>query len=86
MKKKFSKLEITCFCVFFVVAILCFIWYFLYAYFANPEISLKGDKDVVVNLKGTYKEAGAIAYLDNVDISDRIEIKSNVNLESCWRL
>lgn len=80
MKKKFSKLEITCFCVFFVVAILCFIWYFLYAYFATPEISLKGDKDVVVNLKGTYKEAGAVAYLDNVDISDRIEIKSNVNL------
>lgn len=78
--RKISKIEITCIIIFLFTSILCFIWYFLYAYFANPEIELKGDKDVVVELNGTYKEYGATAYIDNEDISDRIEIKNDIDI------
>ena len=78
--KKFSKIEVICFCVFIVVAILCAVWYFMYEYFADPVIKLKGDKEVTVELKGEYNEKGAQAFLDNKDISDRIKISSNVNL------
>ncbi len=79
MKKRFSKIEISCLIVFVIIAILCFVWYFLYAYFANPEITLKGEDVVTVDLKGNYKEQGAEAYLDGKNISDRIKVKSNLN-------
>ena len=79
MMKRFSKIEISCLIVFVIIAILCFIWYFLYAYFADPEIALKGEDVVTVDLKGNYKEQGAEAYLDGKNISDRVKIKSNLN-------
>lgn len=79
MKRKLSKIEIICLIIFVGVAILCFTWYFLYAYLAVPELKLKGEKEVVITLKETYKEQGAEAYLDNEDISDRIKIKDNIN-------
>lgn len=80
MKKRFSKIEVICVSVFVFVALLIIAWYFLYAYFTEPEISLKGNSEIVVNLKGKYKEPGATAMLDNVDISENIKITDNINL------
>lgn len=79
--KRFSKVEIACFCVFIFAGLLCIAWYFLYAYFAEPEIVLKGSKEVTVMLNSKYSDAGAVAKLDNVDISDNIKIDNNVDLE-----
>ena len=51
----------------------------MYSYFAVPEISLIGDKEVVVKLDGNYDEKGASAYLNGDDISDSIKIESRLD-------
>ena len=81
IRNRFSKIELVCFCVFVVVGILCISWFFLYSYFIEPEISLKGSKEVTVMLNSDYKDAGAIAKLDNVDISDNIKVDNKVNFK-----
>lgn len=80
MKKNFSKLEITCVISLIIVALFCLAWYLLYAYFAEPTISLKGEEIVVVDLKGKYHEMGATATLDKEDISKNIKITDNIDL------
>ncbi len=79
MKKGFSKIEIICMIVFLCVSLLCITWYILYAYFAVPEIHLKGKNEVTVELNKSYKEYGAIATLDKTDISNSIKIQNNVD-------
>lgn len=80
MKNRFSKIEINCFIVFVIVILFCLSWYFLYAYFAVPEITLKGEKTITIDLKGKYHEQGAIATLEEKDISKNIKIESNINV------
>ena len=77
--KGFSKVELVCAIIFFVSALLCGIWFFLYSYFAVPEISLVGDSEVVVLLDTEYDEKGAKAFLNNEDISDSIKIESKLD-------
>lgn len=79
MNRRFSKIEITCFFVFFICAILCFVWYFLYAYFADPILSLNGKEEVSISLNGRFKDDGATAFLDNVNITDKIKVTNNIN-------
>ena len=81
IRNRFSKIELVCFVVFVIVGLLCLSWFFLYSYFIEPEISLKGSKEVTVMLNSDYKDAGAIAKLDNVDISDNIKVYNKVNFK-----
>lgn len=79
--KRFNKIEVICICVFFVSALLCLSWYFLYAYFTVPEIMLKGSSEVTVVINSKYQDAGAVAKLDNMDISDNIKVDSNLDVK-----
>lgn len=74
MKKEVNGIGIVCSVVFIICAVSCLIWFILYGYLAVPEISLKGDPEITIDLNGEYEEYGAIAKLDNNDISDRIVI------------
>ena len=77
--KGFSKVELVCAIIFFISAFSCGIWFLMYSYFAVPEISLIGDKEVLVKLGDTYDEKGAKASLNNEDISDSIKIESKLD-------
>ena len=77
--KRFSKIEIVCLCISVIAGFLCIAWYFLYAYFVKPEISLKGPKEVTILLNSKYKDEGAVAKLDNVDISKNIKINNAID-------
>lgn len=79
MKSRFSSIELICAIVFFICALLCLIWYILYAYFATPEIVLNGEKIKTVQLNGTYEEQGAFAKLDTKDITANIKIDNPVD-------
>lgn len=79
MKEKSSKIEIVCSIVFLICALLCLIWFLLYAYFAVPEITLIGPSEITINLDGNYEEKGATAKLDNRDITKNIKIDNPVN-------
>lgn len=79
MRKGLSKIELTCAIIFTICAMLCLAWFILYAYFATPELSLIGDKEVIVPLKGNYEEKGATAKLANEDITDSIKIDSKLD-------
>lgn len=81
VRNKLSKIELVCFCVSIVAGLLCISWYFLYAYFIEPEIALKGSKEVTVMLDSKYEDAGAVAKLDNVDISDKINVDNDVDFD-----
>lgn len=79
MNKGFSRVELICGIVFFVAALLCGAWFLLYAYFVEPEIHLNGNEEVILKVNDKYEDAGAIAILDNVDISDKIEVDNKVD-------
>lgn len=76
MKKQVNGIEIACIIVFLISAILCLAWFILYAYLAVPEISLNGDDEITIPLNGNYEERGAVARLDNKDITNRIQIEN----------
>lgn len=79
MGKRVSSIEIASAIVFFICAVLCLVWYILYAYFATPEITLKGSPEKTLQLNASYEEEGAVAKLDNKDISDKIEIDNKID-------
>ena len=80
MKKHvFSKIEIVSLIIIFVMALACFAAYFLSTYIAEPEISIKGDSEIIIELKEKYSEPGVVAVLENKDVSDKVKIHGNVD-------
>ena len=79
MNKRFSKVELICSVVFFISALICGAWFFLYVYFATPTISLNGEPEVVLKLGEVYEDQGATATLENIDISDRVKIDNKID-------
>ena len=77
--KRISKIELVCILVFLIASMLCILWFFLYAYFATPKIALNGKSQIIMKVGETYTEQGAIATLDNKNISKRIVIKNNLD-------
>ena len=45
----------------------------------EPEISIKGDKEVVLELNGEYKEDGYKAYILGKDVSNAVEVINEVD-------
>ena len=81
MNKKFGKLEICCFVVFFVSLFLIFSYFFLSPYFEIPEINLVGDEEITIDINSDYKDLGAVAKLDDKDISNMITIEGKVDVK-----
>lgn len=79
MGKNTGRIGLTCSIIFFLASMLCLAWFVLYAYLAVPKISLRGNQEVVLNLNDQYTEQGAVATLDNRDISQRIKIDNPLN-------
>ena len=79
MNKGFSRVELICGIVFFIAALLCGAWFLLYGYFVAPEIKLNGSEEVILKVNDKYEDAGAIAILDNVDITDKIVTENKVD-------
>lgn len=69
-----GSIIVACSIVFIIVAILCLVWFILYAYLAVPEITLNGEEEINLQLYGNYEEMGATATLDNKDVTDKIKI------------
>lgn len=53
-------------------------WFLLYAYFAEPTITLKGEEEVTIKLNEKFIDSGATAMLDNKDISKTIKVTNNI--------
>lgn len=68
------KVIIAIIVIFLVVAI-----YGIHYYFLMPMIILKGDKKMVLNYNGDYKELGYHATFHNQDVTNRVKIKGSVN-------
>ncbi len=79
MEAKNGKVMLTCAIVFLIAAVLCVILFFLYGYFAVPQIKIIGDEEVILVLNNEYNDEGAIALLDNKDISSNIKVSNDVN-------
>lgn len=79
MSNKNSKNMLICAIVFFVAALFCVMLFFLYDYFAVPEIKLVGEEEVVLILNNKYEDEGAVATLDNIDISDQVKVSNKVD-------
>lgn len=79
MKKKFGKIEIICILVLIILAVSFIAAYFLYSYFEEPEITLKGDKEIIIELKENFNDPGVMATLGEEDISKNVKIKGEVD-------
>lgn len=78
-KRKLSKLEkiIIVFLIFLFVGALG--GYFLDSYLKEPDIKLVGKSEVVISLGERYNDEGAIANLDEKDISDKIVVEGDID-------
>ena len=56
--KRFNKLEKICLIIALLSAILCFVGYFSYSYLIEPEITLKGKKEITIDLNSKYNDPG----------------------------
>ena len=52
---------------------------FAFYWYTNPQIALKGDREMTVTMKDGYTEPGATASFSFHDISEHIKIDSQVN-------
>ena len=77
--KRFSKIEIVCIILIILSALLSFAGYFYFTYFEAPNIELKGEKEITLELNEKYKDYGAVATVRNGNISNNIKIKGKVN-------
>lgn len=68
------KVIIVVIVVFFIVA-----FYGIHYYFLMPTIILKGDKNIVLNYNGNYKELGYYATFRNQDVTNRVKIRGTVD-------
>ena len=69
------------FLIVFLTFILCFGGVLCYLYFnVKPEISLKGDKELVLNLGEEYKETGFKSTILDKDVSGDVEVVGNVDV------
>lgn len=81
MKKKhvFSKVEILSLIIIILMAVSCFGAYFLHTYIVEPNIKIKGDNEIVIEVKEKYKEPGVVALLEDKDISDQVKINGKID-------
>lgn len=77
--KRFSKLEKICLLIVFIASILCFIGYFSYSYLVEPEISLKGNKEMTISLNEKYEDPGVVALLGATDVSSNVKVEGKVD-------
>lgn len=69
------------FLIVFLTFIFCFGGVLCYLYFnVKPEISLKGDKELVLNLGEEYKETGFKSTILDKDVSGDVEVVGNVDV------
>ena len=80
MKKHvFSKVEIISLVVIIIMALACFAAYFFHLYIVEPEIKLKGENEITIELKEEYNDPGIIAKLEDKDISNNVKIDGKVD-------
>ena len=79
MKKESGKILLICSIVFLSAAAILGGWFFLYAYFVEPEIVLLGKEEVIIKPGEVYEDEGAQAILENEDISKDIKIDNQVD-------
>ena len=77
--KRFNKLEKICLIIALLSAILCFVGYFSYSYLIEPEITLKGKKEITIDLNSKYNDPGVTAFQGEKDISKNVKIKGKVD-------
>ena len=77
--KRFSKLEKICLLIVFIASILCIIGYFSYSYLVEPEISLKGNKEMTISLNEKYEDPGVVALLGATDVSSNVKVEGKVD-------
>ncbi|MCI8347526.1 MAG: DUF5011 domain-containing protein [Bacilli bacterium] len=68
------KAMIAVFVIFLVVAI-----YGIHYYFFMPTITLKGDKNMMLNYNEDYKESGYYAMFHNQDVTQKVQVKGEVD-------
>lgn len=59
--------------------VLFFFFMLLINYFLFPRIELKGDREVILNYREEYKEAGYKAIFLNDDITENVKVEGEVN-------
>jgi len=52
-----------------------------YYFYNHPKITLNGEETITINLYEKYNEMGAVAYIQEIDMSDKINITDNINEE-----
>lgn len=81
MNIKFGKVEKICLVLILISIVSITSYFFIKPYFIIPEINLVGEETITIDLNSDYSDLGAVAKLDNKDISDLIEIDGKVDVK-----
>ena len=77
--KKITKVEKICIISLIISIIIAICGYFLSTFLLTPKISIIGEQTIVIGLKEEYKDQGAVAILNEKDISKNIKKEGKID-------
>lgn len=77
--RKITKIEKMCIVSLIISALATACGYFLSTFFLTPKIDIVGDKTVVIGLKEEYIDQGAVALLNEKDITKNIRKEGKID-------